>query len=149
MVLVLLEIVIFLAIIAFIERRNKFRQRLTLSNLLEVELNRTSPSNFLSVSIFLISIMFLSFGYLRGKGAAEKESNFFLIAENPNIVVIRKYGEDLICLNYDPKSGFGRNISLYKVDGAKPLNLTFSSLKPIGRVQSKRLFFWLHLNRFN
>lgn len=74
------------------------------------------------ILIISISIAFVVFCDVKGKADAKTQTKFYVMTNSPEKVVIRKYGDYFIFLQYNYKSNrFTKDISVYKLANQKKL----------------------------
>ena len=84
------------------------------------------------IVLFFILYIGCLLSYNSGIATAIKKEEFMLIPNNPNIVVLNKYGSSLVCAKFDEKSGtIYREYSIINMDNNQ--ELTFVT-KKVGRL---------------
>jgi Ca2+/Na+ antiporter len=72
---------------------------------------------------FLISFM--------GYGDASKQRLFSVLSDHSSMAVVRKYGDEIICKNYNRKTNkLGDSLLVFKMDNSTKLNFTIKTLNP-------------------
>jgi amino acid transporter len=72
-----------------------------------------------AIGVFIMPAVFLVFGF----GAAQKQTYFSFLSQHPTMMVIKKYGDEIICKNYDKKSKkIGDSTLIFKLDNSTKLS---------------------------
>lgn len=83
---------------------------------------------------FLLIILFPLFANLIGIGEALKQEDFYLLNGKPNTIVVRKFGENLICIRINPKNHIITDtIFVYKINDKDPIQLNQRHIGPLTR----------------
>jgi len=91
-------------------------------------------------NIMLIINLFLcvNLTQMAGEISASKKMQFFVIPSSPEKVILRIYGDNLVCAEFDRKtSSLKREISIYKLTDPQAQNLKFEALGPL-KVEKRR-----------
>ena len=78
------------------------------------------------VAIFVIAFIFVS-GYLAGRSDAWKKEIFLVPSSNPELVVLKIYGDNIVCgklVQESDEIGLGPTIDLLRLDDISSLTLT-------------------------
>lgn len=80
----------------------------------------------------IILIGLVSFSYLLGRREAYSKTVYEVSVERKNFILLRKYGDDLIFKNYDPKTKkLGNNLVLFKIGSSDANTFTTRHVGPL------------------
>ncbi|MES2428619.1 MAG: hypothetical protein V4560_16675 [Bacteroidota bacterium] len=90
---------------------------------------KTFHEELLNYTMFITVIIPFIFGFM-GYGDASKQKQFSVLSEHPSMAVIKRYGDEVICKNFNEKTGkLGDTLMVFKIDGTTNLKFTIKSIK--------------------
>lgn len=144
-ILALIVGIVYLAVPAYIHRsKGKYINRLEAQ--LEIDVVASANTNSLTdliiarfgwnlfgvICLFLIANFFAT---LAGLAAAQQQRKFLVTNTDPEMVVIRTYGENLICAPFDRnKKDVQRSFIILKITGDPKLSLRLENIGPLNPV---------------
>jgi hypothetical protein len=126
-VLILLIVNVFLIVRHY--RKRKYSADVSAG---EIEIQSPEVSSLAIVQLLATLAITSAFvSYLAGKSEAEKRSTFMVFAKKPNIIILKKYGESLICREYKEISGRNElmpGVTIIKIKDTDTLRLSYKEL---------------------
>ncbi|WP_157682295.1 hypothetical protein [Mucilaginibacter mallensis] len=95
----------------------------------QAEKDRLS-NNYISRMTYLISYP-LMFCQWFGAGEAYRQTDFAVVQDTLKYAVVRKYGEQLICVEIDSNKMLGKKMAIYKLPIVSPIILKHETFGPI------------------